>query len=125
MLVEFKRALEDLAGAKLEDLPHRQMMSYAEDIENGKAVHLGSKRPIKVTNDARFYLYAICDLTLNPKLLDRLERTDEFVLSPNGNGAFAVKNRGRYYIEYISLDKLLEDAKARNMAFFRKLGIEV
>ncbi len=124
VLVEFKRALEDLANVKLEELPHRQMMSYAEDIENGKAVHFRSKRPIKVTSNCRFYLYAICDLTLNPNLLNRLKRHDDFLLSPTGNGAFAVKNEGRYYIEYIALDKLLEDAKARNQAFFSKLGIE-
>jgi hypothetical protein len=46
-------------------------------------------------------------------------------LSPAGDGAFVVKNEGRYYIEYISLPKLLDDANARNRAFFQKLGLEV
>lgn len=125
VLVEFKRALEDLANVKLEELPHRQMMRYGEAIENGKAMQLGSKRPIRVTPNSRFYLYAICDLTLNPKLLHRLRREDGFISSPTGDGAFAVMVEGRYYVEYIGLDKLLEDAKARNQAFFKKLGMEI
>jgi hypothetical protein len=35
-----------------------------------------------------------------------------------------VAANGRYYLEYISLAKLLEDAQARNQAFFQKLGLE-
>ena len=122
VLVEFKRALEDLATASTDDLPHRQMMRYALQILEGKAVHLGTGRPIKVSADARFYLYGICEL---PKpMLERLERDEQFTLSPTGDGAFAVKNNGRYYLEYISLTKLLEDAQARNQAFFSRLGLE-
>ncbi len=44
--------------------------------------------------------------------------------SPTGDGAFAVANKGTYYMEYLSLPKLLEDAKARNIAFFKRLGLE-
>jgi len=44
--------------------------------------------------------------------------------SPTGDGAFGVQNNGRYYIEYIDLPKLLEDARARNAAFFKQLGLE-
>jgi hypothetical protein len=122
VLVEFKRALEDLATAPTDELPHRQMMRYALQIIEGKAIHLGTGRPIKASPDARFYLYGICEL---PKpLLDRLERDEQYTPSPSGDGAFAVKNNGRYYLEYISLTKLLEDAQARNAAFFTRLGLE-
>ncbi len=55
-------------------------------------------------------------------MLERLERDEQFTLSPTGEGAFAVKNNGRYYLEYSSLTKLLEDAQARNQTFFSRLG---
>jgi hypothetical protein len=122
VLVELKRALEDLATVSTDDLPHRQMTRYARQIEKEKAVHLKSKRPIKTTIDARFYLYSVCDLS--KPLLERLASDEGFILSPTGDGAFAVSSDGRYYMEYISLPKLLDDAKARNRAFFRRLGLE-
>lgn len=121
-IVEFKRALKDLATAPTDDLPHRQMMRYARQIENGKAVHAGNKRPIKVACDVRYYMYAVCEL--GAELLQRLVSDENFTPSPTGDGAFGVMNNGRYYVEYIDLEKLLEDARARNMAFFRRLGLE-
>jgi hypothetical protein len=122
VLVEFKRALRDLADEPTDELPHRQMMRYARQIGEGKAVHYRTRRPIKTTTDARFYCYAVCEMSA--EFLKRLVREEEFVPSPTGDGAFAVKNEARYYLEYISLDKLLEDAKARNSAFFKRLGLE-
>jgi len=121
VLVEFKRALEDLAKVPTDDLPHQQMIRYARTIADGKALHLGSGRPIKMAADGRFYMYAVCEIS--ELLLNRLEETG-FTPSPTGNGAFWVTNKGRYYMEYISLPKLLEDAQARNVAFFKRLGLE-
>jgi hypothetical protein len=123
VLVEFKRALEEgIVKVGTDELPHRQMMRYAKQILEGKALHLKTGRPIKASPDARFYLYAICEL---PKeLLERLETEENFVLSPTGDGAFGVLNKGRFYFEYISLTKLLEDAQARNRAFFDRLGLD-
>jgi hypothetical protein len=99
------------------------MMRYAEQILAEKAVHLKSKRPITTTPDVRFYLYAVCEL--NRAMLERLRRDEHFTPSPTGDGAFAVANDGRYYLEYLSLPKLLEDANARNQAFFSRLGLDV
>ena len=82
----------------------------------------GTVSRINAASDARFYLYSVCEL---PKAtLERLERDEHFTLSPTGDGAFSVAANGRYYLEYISLTKLLEDAQARNQAFFQKLGLE-
>lgn len=122
VLVEFKRALKDLAIVPTDDLPHRQMMRYVQQIEAEKAVHVGSKRPVKVGPNARFYLYAICELS--SALMKRLVRDEQFTPSPTGDGAFQVLKTGSYYLEYISLSKLLEDAQARNRAFFERLGLE-
>lgn len=121
-IVEFKRALLDLATCSTDDLPHRQMMRYAKQIEAGKAVHVGSLRPIKTTSDVRYYMYAVCEMS--PQLIERLVSEESLIPSPTGDGAFGVKNDGRYCIEYIALPKLLEDARARNTAFFRQLGLE-
>jgi len=121
VLVEFKQALRNLATVPTDDLPHQQMMRYAGQIEDEKAKHLGSHRPIKVKPNARFYLYAVCEFSAG--LRKRLIQTG-FTPSPTGDGAFWITNEGRYCIEYISLPKLLEDAQARNLAFFRRLGLE-
>ena len=121
VLVEFKQALRDLATVPTDELPHLQMMRYAGQIADEKALHLGSRRPIKVKPNARFYLYAICEFSSS--LRKRLVESG-FTPSPTGDGAFWVTNQGKYYIEYISLPKLLEDAQARNLAFFRRLGLE-
>jgi hypothetical protein len=122
VLVEFKRALDDLSTVPTDKLPHRQMMRYALEISKGDAVHYKTGRVINAASDARFYLYSVCEL---PKeTLERLERDEHFTLSPTGDGAFSVAANGRYYLEYISLAKLLEDAQARNQAFFQKLGLE-
>lgn len=121
VLVEFKRALEPLEGVATDKLPHQQMIRYAGQILDEKALHLGSLRPIKTTADARFYMYAVCELS--DAFLKRLVQQG-FTPSPTGDGAFWVTNQGRFYIEYISLPKLLEDAQARNLAFFRRLGLE-
>lgn len=121
VLVEFKRALEDLANVETDKLPHHQMIRYAKQISEEKAVHVGSLRPIKLAPGARYYMYAICEIS--SALLKRLVETG-FTESSAGNGAFWITNQGRYYIEYISLQKLLEDAQARNSAFFRRLGLE-
>ncbi|MEQ1851621.1 MAG: ATP-binding protein [Chthoniobacteraceae bacterium] len=120
VLVEFKQALKELTSVPTDELPHQQMMRYADKIERGKAQHFGSGRLI-VASKARFYMYAICELSED--LLKRLEKNG-FTRSPTGDGAFWPTNNGRYYVEYISLPKLLEDAKSRNFAFFRKLGLE-
>jgi hypothetical protein len=123
VLVEFKRGMEKLEKVPTDELPHRQMMRYAHQISEEKALHLGgNKRPIRMAPHGRFYLYAVCDLS--KALLERLKRDEGFIPSPTGDGAFAVKNEGLYYLEYISLEKLLEDAKARNSAFFQRLGID-
>lgn len=123
VLVEFKRALDDLSTLPTDKLPHRQMMRYALQISKGDALHYKTKRPINAASDARFYLYSICEL---PRAtLERLERDEHFTLSPTGDGAFSVAANGRYYLEYISLTKLLEDAQARNQAFFQKLGLDL
>ncbi len=122
VLVEFKKALRDLVNEKTDELPHRQMMRYALQITQEKARFYGSKRPIKVTSNARYYMYAVCDMS--KALLERLERDEHFIVSPSGDGAFAVAGNGSYYMEYISLPKLLEDAIGRNRAFFQRLGLD-
>ncbi len=70
VLVEFKQALKDLAKVPTDELPHQQMMRYATQIEEEKALHLKSRRPIKVSVDARFYMYAVCEIS--DALLKRL-----------------------------------------------------
>ena len=59
--------------------------------------------------------------------LSGLGHVGRFKLSPDGNGfVLHVESarEGRFeYFEYISLDKLLDDAERRNLALFHRLGI--
>ena len=123
ILVELKRPLlANLETCGTDELPHKQLMRYAKQISDGNAEHYRTKRPINTSETTRFYLYAVCDMT--QKFSERLETMEGFTLSLTGDGAFKSENRGRWYIEYISLGKLLNDARMRNSSFFRKLGLE-
>ena len=120
VIVEFKRPMREDIGSK--ELPHEQALRYIKQIQLGKEED-AKGRPINAPQ-ARFYCYLVCDLTaqLREKLNDQ-----DFIPSPDGSGFFKaslnpMEHRFVYY-EYISLDKLYEDAEKRNQALFHKLGI--
>ena len=121
VVIEFKRPMRgDVAR---EELPHEQAQRYMKQIRSGKIQDLRG-RPITVTDTTRFYGYLVCDFT--PELRERL--TDQgFTPSPDGNGYFkqveSTRDARFEYFEYISLDKLLDDAERRNLALFHRLGI--
>jgi hypothetical protein len=121
IIVEFKQAFRELANLPMEEWPHHQMTRYANEIETGKAKHFRTKRIIDVTCNARFYMYAVCELS--DAFIKKLVAAG-FTKAPTGDGAFMVTNEGKYWMEYISLQKLSDDAKSRNAALFRRLGLE-
>ncbi len=74
-----------------------------------------------VAENTTFYGYVICDLT--PKVETWLEREKNFKPMPDRLGWFQWLENINLYVEVISWDKLLKDAKMRNQIFFQKLGI--
>lgn len=123
VIIEFKKPMRDDVGR--EELPHEQAQRYMKEIRAGK-IRDTRGRPITTTETTRFYGYLVCDFTaeLREKLSDQ-----GFKLSPDSNGYFQHNENARErrfeYFEYISLDKLLDDAEKRNQALFHRLGIVV
>ncbi len=67
-----------------------------------------------------FYVYVICDF--NPGLTKILEDRN-YKRTPDNLGYFAPHENYNAYIEVISYQKLLKDAKNRNRILFEKLGL--
>ena len=74
-----------------------------------------------VEENTPFYGYVVCDLT--PKVEEWLRREKNFKPMPDRLGWFDWLENIKLYIEVISWDKVLKDAKMRNQIFFHKLGI--
>lgn len=113
VIVEFKRP-----GGSEKD-PIDQVLEYINEIRNNKSKRPNG-RPITVLKTTPFYCYIICDLTdkINFKASQTLTQT------PDGMGWFGyIKDPWYAYIEVISFDKLISDARKRNQVFFDKLAL--
>ena len=76
---------------------------------------------IHVNEHTPFYAHVICDLS--PALRQQIENYD-FTPTPDGAGYFNLNSQLRVWIEVLSFDKLIDDAKRRNAVFFEKLGVQ-
>ena len=74
-----------------------------------------------VSNNTPFYGFVVCDLT--SKVEAWLRREKNFKPMPDELGWFLWLDNNNLYIEVLSWDKVLKDAKMRNQIFFHKLGI--
>ncbi len=118
-IFEFKRpGREDLV--KDNSNPIDQIIDYVRDIrkQRGKT---SSGRPIHVTKDTPAYGFLVCDLTSGFE--EWLLEVRDFTPMPDKLGYYKWAPGVHMYIEVLSWDKLLEDAKMRNRIFFKKLGI--
>lgn len=88
-------------------------------IQSGKAFDRGGT-PINVPDHTPFYAYIVCDLT--PKLVQQAENAT-LTHSPDSLGYFGYNSKLRTYVEIVSFDKLIGDAKKRNAFLFDQLGI--
>lgn len=116
-IIELKRPMR---GDYSEDEnPFVQVATYIDDIRAGKAITPGG-RPVPVRSGTPFYCYIICDITAT---LERWARLFELEKTPDQQGFFGYKRNYGAYVEVISYDKMLADAKKRNAVFFDKLGL--
>jgi hypothetical protein len=117
VVIEFKRPMRN--DYTDEDNPVVQVLDYVRDIREGKA-KTESGRFIPIGKDIPFFCYVIADitpsLTRQAKLLDLSEM-------PDGQGFFGFRKQFNCYVEILSYSKVLSDAKMRNAAFFRTLGL--
>ncbi|OQX98218.1 MAG: hypothetical protein B6I24_05970 [Bacteroidetes bacterium 4572_128] len=121
IIVEFKRPGRDDYSTKTDKKnPIDQVISYIRTIRENK---IKDRRGIfiQITNkNTPFYAYIICDY--NKKLGEILSDKD-FKKTPDGIGYFKYHESYNAYIEVITYDKLLKDAKNRNRILFEKLGL--
>lgn len=121
-IVEFKRpGRDDFAATGHADNPIDQLIRYTNAIRDGKYKKPGN-RPIYTDSNTQFYGFIVIDFT--EKVRKWLHDEEDFDPMPDGLGYFKWKKNNNLYIEVISWDKLLKDAKLRNSIFSQKLGLQ-
>lgn len=118
-IIEFKKPLRnDYTDA---ENPIAQVMAQVRDLRSGKVKNRYG-RPVSLAGDhSPVNAYIVCDIT------DKLKVWAEnagLLLTPDRRGYYGYNNAQKVYIEVISFEKLLSDAKKRNRILFEKLGIE-
>jgi hypothetical protein len=118
VLVEFKRPARD--DYSDEENPIAQVYGYVREIKQGTAKDRQG-RPIRVPPHTPFYAYIVCDLT--PKLIRQAENA-QLTPTPDSQGFFGYNSNLGIYVEVLSFDKLVGDARKRNAVLFEKLGLK-
>lgn len=120
-IFEFKKPQrDDFVNPSSKEDPVQQIVRYVNKIRDGDG-KTPQGRKILVAENTPFYGYVVCDLT--SKVEAWLEREKNFKPMPDRMGWFQWLENINLYIEVISWDKVLKDAKMRNQIFFHKLGI--
>ncbi len=120
-ILEFKKpGRDDFTNPSSKDNPVKQVVRYAQQIRDGKFKTKG--RPIFTDENTQFYGYIIIDFTEKVKKWLTLE--EDFTPMPDGLGYYKWWSNMNLYIEVLSWDKVLKDAKLRNRIFTEKLGIK-
>jgi hypothetical protein len=120
-IFEFKKPQrDDFVNQSSSEDPVQQIVRYVNGIRDGK-YKTPEGRKMLVAENTPFYGYVVCELT--PKVETWLEREKDFRPMPDRLGWFQWKGNINLYVEVISWDKVLKDAKMRNQIFFQKLGI--
>lgn len=116
LLVEFKRPGRT-SYAETEN-PQFQVERYVQRLQSGKLTDVRG-RPIKLDRNTIFYCYIVADIV--GKLDDW---TFTWQRTADGRGRLYRPNGGfSGSIELIGWDALIDDARARNKAFFDRAGI--
>lgn len=117
VIFEFKRPMRD--DYEPNENPIQQVLKYVREIKLGSLRDRGG-RPFRVHNTTPFYCYVVCDLT---KRLEEQAENAGYTRTPDGQGFFGYNPSLGVYVEVISFDKLLDDAKKRNRVLFEMLKL--
>lgn len=122
-IFEFKKpGRDDFVNPSSKEDPIQQIIRYTNSIRKGSYKTPKGKN-ILIGDNTPFYGYVICEL--NKKVEDWLRYEKDFKQMPDGQGWFNWVSSINLYIEVLSWDKALKDARMRNKIFFHKLGIDV
>lgn len=117
---EFKRpGRDDFTNKSEEEDPIDQIIRYVMKVKAWECTNTNGRQIITGTNTP-FFWYLICDLT--PKVKDWLVLKN-YNIMPDAQWYFYWHSTLNLYIEVLSWDKVLKDAKMRNWVFFDALWI--
>jgi hypothetical protein len=120
-IFEFKKPQrDDFVNPSSSEDPVQQIVRYVNSIRDGRFKTPEGKK-IRVEDHTPFYGYVVCELT--SKVENWLLREKNFKVMPDRLGWFQWMENINLYIEVLSWDKILNDARMRNRVFFQKLGI--
>ena len=115
-VIELKRAMRndlDQAGNN----PIAQVLDYVEALQSGQEKnHVG--RPIRGTETTAFYCYIIADLTVS---MIKVAKPYSLTKTADNQGYFGYFKDYNAYVQIMTYDKLVSDAKKRNQILFDKL----
>jgi hypothetical protein len=117
VIVEFKRPMRD--DYTEDNNPVTQVLDYVRDIREGRA-KTQNGLDIPIGKDIPFFCYVVANIT--PSLIKQIEYLD-LTEMPDGQGFYGFRKQFNAYIEIVSYSKMITDAKKRNAAFFRTLGL--
>ena len=121
-IFEFKKPQrDDFVNPSSKEDPVQQIIRYVNNIRDGKFKTPGGRKML-VESNTPFYGYVVCDLTT--KVEEWLLREKNFKVMPDRLGWFQWIENINLYVEVLSWDKVLRDARLRNSIFFHKLGIQ-
>lgn len=115
-IVELKRPQRDDLATEGTD-PITQVYDYVTDIKQSK-VKKANGRGFGNVQQVAFYCYVVADMT---STLRKSAARAGLIETQDKEGYFGYNSAIGTYIEVISYDKLLKDAKQRNRALFDKL----
>lgn len=115
-IIELKRPMRNNLSSE-DNNPIKQVLGYVNDIKNG-TVKKASGRPFGNVSSAAFYCYIIGDLT---ETMKEDAKYAGLIKTPDGEGYFGYNQPVGAYVEVISYEKLVKDAKKRNQVLFDKL----
>lgn len=115
-IVELKRPQRNDSLSDSND-PVWQVLKYVRDIRNGK-IKKDNGRDFGDMSRVKFYCYVIGDLTQSMR--DSAEGRG-LRLTQDNQGYYGYNEAIGAYVEVISYDKLLKNARQRNQVFFDKL----
>lgn len=113
VVIEFKRPGRNDYSSD----PAQQVIDHFVAIKDGKVEDVDGRRVN--SSNIRYYGYFVADLT--PTLVKQMQFN--YLQSVDGEGYFRTLPGENGYVEIISYDKLLRDAKRRNRVLFEKLGL--
>jgi hypothetical protein len=119
VIIEFKRPARNDYSEKEEKNPILQVYDYIGLLKSGKAKDRRGV-PISVPDHMPIYAYIVCDLT---PTLQKQAKDYQLTKTPDSLGYFGYHKEYGAYVEVISFDKLIDDAKRRNRILFEKLGL--